>query len=300
MLLLSRTFATCANARDTFRGNNCMTGDSRRETTERLNYDARTVEGFGHEWSSFDQTRLDEQERQELFDAYFKLFPWGELPTQAAGFDLGCGTGRWAKLVAPRVGRLYCVDASAAALEVAQRNLAACANCEFVNASVDQLPFADASMDFAYSLGVLHHVPDTAAGIKACADKLKPGAPLLLYIYYAFDNRPAWFRLLWRESDALRRALSKLPFRLKRLVTELIAVTVYWPLARTARLLERMGRDVSAFPLSFYRQRSFYTMRTDAIDRFGTALVQRFTARQLTEMMEAAGLERIQFSETTC
>jgi SAM-dependent methyltransferase len=275
-----------------------MTADSRRETTEPLNYDARTVEGFGHEWSQFDQAQLNEQERQELFAAYFKLFPWRELPARARGFDLGCGTGRWAKLVAPRVGRLYCVDASGAALSVARRNLAECANCEFVEASVDSLPFADASLDFGYSLGVLHHVPDTAAGIKACADKLKPGAPLLLYIYYAFDNRPAWFRLLWRASDALRRAISKLPFPIKRLVTELLALVIYWPLARTARLVERVGGDVAAFPLSFYRQRSFYTMRTDALDRFGTVLEQRFTARQIRQMMEAAGLERIAFSDT--
>jgi ubiquinone/menaquinone biosynthesis C-methylase UbiE len=275
-----------------------MAADAPQPTTETLNYDPRTVEGFGREWSRFDQTALDERERQELFAAYFKLFPWAALPTNAVGFDLGCGTGRWAKSVAPRVGRLYCVDASKQALAVAQRNLAASANCEFVAASVAQLPFADASMDFGYSLGVLHHVPDTAAGIKACAAKLKPGAPLLLYLYYAFDNRPAWFRLLWRTSDTGRRLISKLPFGLKHALTELIALTVYWPLARIARLLEDMGRDVDAFPLALYRRRSFYTMRTDALDRFGTVLEQRFTAAQIRQMMTAAGLERIEFSDT--
>ena len=38
-------------------------------------------------------------------------------------------------------------------------------------------------------------------------------------------------------------------------------------------------------------------MRTDALDRFGTALEQRFTRQQIQVMMEAAGLERIQFSD---
>ena len=270
----------------------------RQQPTETLNYDARTVEGFGHEWSRFDQAALDAREQEELFAAYFKIFPWADLPASAVGFDMGCGTGRWAKLVAPRVGRLYCVDASSAALAVARRNLAGLDNCAFVEASVAQLPFVDGSMDFGYSLGVLHHVPDTAAGIRACVAKLKPGAPLLLYLYYAFDNRPTWFRLLWRASDLGRRAISGLPYRLRYLTTDVLALTVYWPLARTARLLERAGRDVDAFPLSLYRQRSFYTMRTDALDRFGTVLEQRFTARQIREMMEAAGLERITFSDT--
>ncbi|PYS91362.1 MAG: SAM-dependent methyltransferase [Acidobacteria bacterium] len=274
-----------------------MIADGGQQPPETLNYDARTVEGFGHEWSRYDQTELAEDERQKLFAAYFKIFPWPVLPANAVGFDLGCGTGRWDKLVAPRVGRLYCVDASSAALDIARQTLAAYGNCEFVAATVDRLPFAPASMDFGYSLGMLHHVPDTAAGIRACADKLKPGAPFLLYLYYAFDNRPTWFRLLWRASDVGRRALYHLPFRLKCLVTELLALTVYWPLARTARLLELLGRNVDTFPLSYYRRLSFYTMRTDALDRFGTALEQRFTAQQIREMMERAGLERIEFSE---
>ncbi|HEX8180970.1 MAG TPA: class I SAM-dependent methyltransferase [Pyrinomonadaceae bacterium] len=261
------------------------------------NYDARTVEGFGHEWSEFDQSALDEREQQELFAAYFSLFPWAALPADAVGFDLGCGTGRWAKLVAPKVARLYCIDASGAALAVAQRNLAALHNCEFIEASVDELPLMDDSQDFGYSLGVLHHVPDTAAGIKACARKLKPGAPFLIYLYYAFDNRPAWFRLLWRASDTGRRTISRLPFRLRRSLTDLIALSIYWPLARTARALEDAGRNVDAFPLAIYRRRSFYTMRTDALDRFGTSLEQRFTAAQIKQMMTAAGLERIAFRD---
>lgn len=261
------------------------------------NIDARTVEGFGREWTRFDNSTLGSSELHELFELYFKLFPWESLPPDAAGFDMGCGSGRWAKLVAPRVGHLHCVDASKDALAVARANLADHPNCEFSEASVAQLPFPDASMDFGYSLGVLHHVPDTAAGIKACAAKLKQNAPLLLYLYYAFDNRPAWFRLLWRASDIGRRGISRLPFGLKHLTADVIAALVYWPLARSARVFEDLGRDVNNLPLAHYRRRTFYVMRTDALDRFGTSLEQRYTRQQIQAMMEAAGLERIQFSD---
>jgi hypothetical protein len=151
-------------------------------------------------------------------------------------------------------------------------------------------------MDFGYSIGVLHHVPDTAAGLRACIAKLKPGAPFLVYLYYAFDNRPWWFRMLWRMSDVGRRVLSRLPEALKYGLSQGIALLVYWPLARAARLAEQAGRDVSAFPLSAYRHRTFYAMRTDALDRFGTRLEQRFTRAQIAEMLERTGLERIEFS----
>jgi ubiquinone/menaquinone biosynthesis C-methylase UbiE len=261
------------------------------------NVDLRTVEGFGEEWSRFDQSELDERERLQIFESYFKIFPWDELPPNAVGFDLGCGSGRWAKSVAPRVGRLICIDASREALEVAKKNLRDEANCEFHNASVAEMPVADSSADFGYSLGVLHHIPEPFEGIKKCVGKLKPGAPFLIYLYYAFDNRPAWFRLLWKVSDIFRRGIAALPGGVKHPAAEIIAALVYFPLARTARLLEKLGINVSAFPLSIYRDKSFYTMRTDALDRFGTRLEYRFTRKEIEEMLTAAGLEKIRFSD---
>lgn len=262
-----------------------------------VNIDIKTVEGFGEEWSRFDQSGMSETELNEQFERYFEVFSWNALPENAAGFDLGCGSGRWAKLMAKRVGKLHCIDASIEALNVAKKNLASLENVEFHHASVAEIPLPDNSMDFGYSLGVLHHIPDTAKGIESCVRKLKPSAPFLVYLYYAFDNRPAWFRLIWRISDFFRRMICALPFGLKKIITDLIAVFVYFPFAKSALLLEKIGLNVDSFPLSVYRHHSFYTMRTDALDRFGTRLEQRFSQVQINEMMQAAGLEKIKFSD---
>lgn len=261
------------------------------------NIDPKTVAGFGEEWDSFDQTHLGELEWRVLFERYFAIFPWDSLPANAEGFDLGCGSGRWAAGVVDRVGTLNCVDPSAKALAVCERRLSAKPNARFHHASVDAIPLADGSQDFGYSLGVLHHIPDTAAAMADCVRKLKPGAPFLVYLYYAFDNRPAWFRGLWKASDLVRQVVCRLPFGLRKLATTAIAATVYWPLARIALLLEKLGMDVDAIPLAPYRSNSFYTMRTDALDRLGTRLEQRFTRAQITEMMERAGLGDVRFSE---
>lgn len=263
------------------------------------NLDSKTVAGFGYEWTRFDQAPVIETgELERLFQEYFKIFPWSELPDTAVGFDLGCGTGRWARFVAPRAGRLHCIDASPRAISVATRNLREFSNCFMHLASVDSMPLEDNSMDFGYSLGVLHHLPDTAAGIRSCVAKLKHGAPFLLYLYYAFDNSPTWFRLLWRVSDLFRRGVSRSPHWARSSISELIAAFVYFPLARFSRVLEKRGFNVRNIPLSYYRHRSYYVMRTDALDRFGTRLERRFTSRQIRDMMTHAGLERISFSDS--
>jgi len=261
------------------------------------NLDLDVVRDFGQEWQTYDQGSLDQAEVEMRFDGYFRIFPWEKINGESIGADIGCGSGRWANLVAPRVHTLHCIDASRDAIDVAKKNLGDQKNCKIVQAAVDNLPLDENSLDFAYSLGVLHHLPDTAAGLAACVVKLKSGAPFLVYLYYAFDNRPIWFRYLWKLSDLVRRIISTLPFRLKLFVTRVIAVCVYYPLARIALMFEKAGMDVDVFPLSAYRTTSFYTMKTDALDRFGTRLEQRFSRDEIRQMMESAGLTDIRFSD---
>ena len=273
-----------------------MQNTSPRPTIVTTNISEDVVKGFGDEWQRFDQSTLTNAELSAMFDSYFNIFPWNSLPPNALGFDLGCGSGRWAKFVAPRVGFLHLIDPSSEALNVARKNLAATLNCQFHEASVEAIPLPDNAADFGYSLGVLHHIPDTAAGLRQCVLKLKPGAPFLLYLYYAFDNRPFWFRLLWQGSDLARRVISRLPHALRSFVSNVLAVLVYWPLTRIALGLEALGINVENFPLAWYRHRTLYVMRNDALDRFGTQLEQRFTQAQVQHMMAQAGLHNITFN----
>ena len=155
----------------------------------------------------------------------------------------------------------------------------------------------DDSQDFGYSLGVLHHIPDTTLALQSCAKKLKAGAPFLLYLYYRFDNKPKSYYFLWKASDLLRNIICRLPFFLKFLISQLIACLIYFPLARGALICEKLGLDVSNFPLTWYRNEPFYILRTDALDRFGTRLEQRFTKEEITQMLMDAGFKDFKFSD---
>jgi SAM-dependent methyltransferase len=252
------------------------------------------IEGFGDEWARFDQSGVTDEERAAAFEAYFEVFPWDELPEDATGFDLGCGSGRWAAQVAPRVGTLHCVEPSDA-IEVARGNLGNHNNVVFHRRTAASLPFEPGSMDFGYALGVLHHVADTEGALKAAVQALKPGAPLLVYLYYAFENRPRWFRALWRASDVMRRVISRAPTPVRHVICDGLAGSVYYPLARGAAVAERLGIDVEHWPLSAYRHRSFYGMRTDALDRFGTRLEKRYTRDEMEKLLRNAGLGDIRF-----
>ena len=265
------------------------------------NVDTRVARGFGEEWSTFrqDETRLAREQRETIFENYFRIFPWHLLPPGGGiGADVGCGSGRWAMMVAPRVAHLHLLDVSPDALAVARENLKNQNNVSFYVSSVGDIPLPTQSLDFAFSLGVLHHVPDTQKAIDAIAGKLKTGAPFLVYLYYASDNRPSWYRALWAASNVVRLAVSRLPHRIRIIFSEAIAAAIYWPLARFAALLSHFGASHQSLPLSWYADKSFYVMRTDAYDRFCTRLEKRFTRVQIGQMLAHAGFEQIHFSDS--
>ena len=265
--------------------------------SESADLSRRVVRGFGEEWSRFTNQALSAHELQEMFELYAAIFPWRDLPKDAVGFDAGCGSGRWAAFFAPRVGLLHCIDASDAALEIARRTLVEHPNVVFHHQDICELGLPDDSCDFGYSLGVLHHIPDTELATATCVQKLKPGAPFLVYLYYDLDNRGLLQRLLLAVVTAVRHVIARLPRRIRLLVADVISALVYWPLARFAKLLEKAGRNPSWVPLFQYRRRSFYVMRNDALDRFGTRLEKRYSRDDVRLLLETAGLENVVFAE---
>lgn len=261
------------------------------------NIDKKVVKDFGIEWDRFQQSELSLDELKKAWNPYFGIFPMDELHENSIGFDMGCGSGRWAQFIASKVGTLNCIDPSSQALEVAKKNLSEFSNVNFINASVGDDILEEETQDFGYCLGVLHHVPDTLAGIKSCAMILKQNAPFLIYLYYDFENRSFIFKWIWKLSDLLRRVISQLPSKVKVIMAAIIALLVYFPLARFSLVLEKLGINVQGIPLSYYRDRHYYFMRTDALDRFGTRLEKRFSRQDITSMLTEAGFKDIKFSD---
>ena len=261
-----------------------------------MNRDEIVIEDFGVEWNKFQYSNLDKKKLYENFQQYFSIFPWALISSNSEGFDMGCGSGRWAQFVAPKVETLNCVEPSNA-INVAQLNLRSFENVKYFKQTTDSCTLQKGSQDFGYCLGVLHHIPNTEEGLKDCAKLLKSGAPFLLYLYYNFENRPGWFRFLWGVSDFCRKMICRLPRSLKKMICEMVAVIVYFPIARIAYLFEKFGFSVSHIPLSDYRNKPFYQMRNDALDRFGTRLEQRFSKSDIKNMLERAKFENIRFSE---
>ena len=175
-------------------------------------------------------------------------------------------------------------------------------NTRVTQASVDNIPFDDNSFDFAMSLGVLHHIPDTKKALLNLVEKTKIGGHVLLYLYYNLDNRGILYKLLFKLSIYPRLIIAKMPNSIKKILCDIIAIVVYLPLIMLAEIVRRIFPTKSfyqKFPLSYYIGKSFNVVRNDALDRFGTPLEQRFSKIEIMQMMHSCGLSELRFSENS-
>jgi ubiquinone/menaquinone biosynthesis C-methylase UbiE len=267
-----------------------------KEGTE-SNIDWKTVDSFGEEWSKFNT--FSEKEIEAVGDNYFDIVPKNILNNAASVLDVGCGSGRWIRYVADKVKFVEGIDPSHSVFYAASY-LKDKSNVRISQAEVDNIPFEDNSFDLVYSLGVLHHIPDTKAAMNKCVKKVKPGGYFLVYLYYDFEGRGFLFKLTHLGSDVMRWGVSRLPSGLKKIVCDILTVTTYLPFILLSRIFYRipfLKRYADNIPLCWYRDKSFHIIRNDCLDRFGTPLEQRFSKKQIEEMMLAAGLGNIIFSD---
>ena len=265
------------------------------------NLDQQVIDSFGHEWSAFDYA---ESETDDALDTQFLAYCTPIDLTQfnsksSVAADFGAGSGRWASRLLPHFSLVYALEPSDGANKVLKNKFSKESRMTILQETVGANSIPAGSLDLAMSLGVLHHIPDTGLAIKDIAGKVKRGGVFLCYLYYKLENKPLYYRGLFWTSNSLRWVISRLPYALRRLIARVIASLVYFPLARTAKLLEKRGKSVSNFPLHHYANMPFVMLQNDALDRFGTRLEQRFSKKEITEMLGSADfdLSTLKFSD---
>ena len=139
---------------------------------EGQNIDKKVVDEFGNEWLKF--YLHDDDLVKKGGEEYFDILTSEMINSDSYALDVGCGTGRWTKYLAPKVGFIEAVDPSEAIL-AADKLLGNLQNVRLSKAAIETLPFADEAFDFVMSIGVLHHIPNTKRALIDCVKKVKPG-----------------------------------------------------------------------------------------------------------------------------
>ena len=227
---------------------------------------------FGLQWNKYEVAHDDED--RATFTAKTGV-PLDELPGLRV-LDAGCGGGRYSKIVGEAGGTVFGADHSSAVVK-AKQLCSHLPEVHFVQADLKHLPFAEASFDFAFSIGVMHHDVNTRAVFDAVAKMVKPGGRLSVWLY----RRNQW----WQEW----------------LNTFLRNRTTRWDNDRLERW-SRRGAWLGGLPVvrqtlnkvvNFSNHPSWENRVCDTFDWYAPEYQHHHTVAELTSWYEEAGYENL-------
>lgn len=270
-------------------------GPGRRETDaltahERREVD-RTRESFGYQWTHFSEMATDF--RQNFLDYIHPIdesfFP-GKL-----GIDVGCGFGRHIYNAALFGAEMVGMDISDA-IESTRTNTMHMPNVHLVQADIYNPPFAEGTFDFAYSIGVLHHLPDPEAAFRRVTTLARPGGSVFIWVY---SKKRAVTNLFL---GCARAVTTRMPAGVQNTVS-LVAAGVDWagfilPF-RVLSTVRPLAPVLNALPrLKTYSKYPFQVVWADWFDRLAAPIRFYYDGRDLDGWLTRAGLIRKTISPT--
>jgi len=204
-----------------------------------------TVRQFGDSWQIHSHVAEDHEKQfldwiapltQKDFEGKYVL-------------EAGCGKGRHSRTVArwsPEL--LFSVDLSRAVYLAAQ-NTVEFPNVHCVRADLLNLPFPENRFDLVFCVGVLHHLADPEAGLRALWKCLKPGGRLCLWVYAREGN--GW--VVWLVDPIRKGITSRIPTRLLRPIVWPLSALLFMVLKTIYAPLTKKGeRPFGFLPYSAY------------------------------------------------
>ena len=253
----------------------------------------KTRKSFGYQWTVFREMVIDFRDNfffyiSPLDESFFK----GKL-----GLDMGCGFGRHIYNAAVFGAEMVGVDLSDA-IESTAENTRELSNVHLVQADVYHLPFKPGVFDFAYSIGVLHHLPDPERGYQSLLPIVRKGGAVFIWVYS--KKRAAVNAIL----EAARAITTRVPPQVQQALSYAFAVVDWCGFIVPYRIASKMpgvGSLVRKLPLPrlrVYTRYPFQVVYADWFDRFAAPIRFYYDERDLAGWLSRAKLTRTSISPT--
>jgi 2-polyprenyl-3-methyl-5-hydroxy-6-metoxy-1,4-benzoquinol methylase len=253
----------------------------------------RTRESFGYQWTEFSAMVIDFKQN---FLHYIHPLDASFFPGKV-GLDTGCGFGRHIYNAASFGAEMVGVDISAA-IESTYANTKHLPNVHLVQANLYALPFQPAVFDFAYCIGVLHHLPDPEAGFRAVVSMVKPKGAVFIWVYS--KSRRSLNAML----EAARAVTTNLPAPVQKGLAWLCAVIDYggfvWPyrIVSSVPWLATMIRRCGLRRLRVYSRYPFQVIWADWFDRLAAPIRFYYNDEDMNGWLDRANLSHKAISPT--
>jgi SAM-dependent methyltransferase len=243
----------------------------------------RTIADFGEQWTRFTANEGYYGSVELLADILGPLLAPGDV-AGARVAEIGAGTGRIVKMLLDAGAASVLAIEPSAAFEVLRGNTAPWADrIEYLQATGEHIP-ADRALDYVFSIGVLHHIPDPLPVVRAAYLALRPGGSMVAWVY-GFEGNEAYLRI----ASPLRALTTRLPDPLLAGVAYALnaVLSLYIPLCLRFRL------PLHAYIRGVLSRFSWRTRQIVVYDQLNPAVARYYRKEEARALLEQAGFSNV-------
>ena len=243
----------------------------------------KTIADFGDQWTTYTENEGYYASQEMLHDILGPLLDPRALEGQTCA-EVGAGTGRISSmLLNSGAGHVTAIEPSRA-ISVLEKNMARYqGRVTIVGESGETFQLRD--LDYIFSIGVLHHIPDPAPTVRRMHDALKPGGRAVIWLYGREGNK-AYLTLV----EPLRWLTRKLPVR----VNAALAALLYVPLAAYIALCGFLPLPMRHYMRNVLAPIGGKAIRLVIIDQLNPMWAKYYTGEEAKCLLEAAGFVDVQ------
>lgn len=250
-----------------------------------LEHQAATAESFAYEWKHIYQE--NDYEKNNFYH-FAGPFVTEENIRGKITVDIGCGSGRFTKWAALSGTTLSFGTDLGESVEVAYELTKHIENVCIVQADIYAMPFSE-RFDLAYSIGVLHHLPQPEIGFSKLPKVLKKGGEMVIWVYNRRKNARALYFY-----EPLRALLKKLPKPILFKLSYVPGAFVHG-INLFGKWLGEIGFPnlEKKLPFAYYRHFPFNMKLNDAFDVLATPKSNYYYVEEVREWFANAHLKDI-------
>jgi SAM-dependent methyltransferase len=219
----------------------------------------------------------------ELFEDILSPFLKPEEMKGCRVAEIGSGTGRIVNmLLKAGVNHIIAVEPSDA-FEVLCRNIIDAEKVSCLKINGDQLP-AYGDLDYVFSIGVLHHIPDPAPVVEAAFNALRPGGHFLIWLYGKEGN------CLYLAFLRPVRVLTK---RLPHFMLAFLVEVIYWPLVLYIKFCHMLPLPLRGYMLSVLKKMSPEKRRLIVYDQLNPSYAKYYTREEAQKLLLDGNFENV-------
>ncbi len=252
-------------------------------------HQVKTADSFAFEWENI--YNENDYEKNNFFH-FLSPFIQPKNLHRKITLDIGCGSGRFTKWAALSGAAIAFGTDLGDSVNVAYEMTKGLQNVCIIQADIYDMPFYN-GVDIAYSIGVLHHLPNPKEGFLKLPKVLKKGGHMLIWVYNRRHNARAIYFY-----EPLRRISRHIPKRLLLMLCYIPAIIVHL-INEVSHLFKELGLTGLAkrVPFAYYANFPFNMKLNDAFDVLATPKSNYYYVEQIIDWFTDATLKEVKAYE---